>query len=531
MVPPNGPAAARSRSTWIHWSSPVAAAKPSMRSCPTSIQDDGPNSSPGCNGSVTRPSLSRLLDRLVEIRPAARHERRADALRDALLRDHALGHVAARRKLEHDVEKRTLDDRAKPAGAGLALERLVGDLPQGVLGEDELDRVVSEEPLVLLDERVLRLGQDLDEILAAQLVHRRDDRQAADELRDETEVEEVLRHHLREQLGRLDRMLRAHFGAEADGVLPDALGDDPVEAGERAAADEEDVRRVDRQELLVRMLAPALRRDGGDRPLEDLQQCLLDALTRDVTRDRRVVRLARDLVDLVDVDDPGLGLLDVEVGRLDQLQEDVLDVLADVARLGQRGRVGDGERHVENASQGLGQQRLAAPGRPEEQDVRLLQLDVVLVGPHLDALVVVVHRHRQRPLGLLLRYDVVVQDRVDVPRTREVVEVELSRGGELLVDDLVAEIDALVADVDAGTGDQLLDLPLALPAEAAEELFVALAGPGHNLSLYLGSGPSSTGGRRRCRRSRTAGPRRRSCSSPVPCPWTPCRPADSCAGR
>src|SRR5581483_2371704 len=50
---------------------------------------------------------------------------------------------------------------------------------------------------------------------------------------------------------------------------------------------------------------------------------------------------------------------------------------------------------------------------------------------------------------------------------------------ELLVDDLVAEIDALVADVDAGTGDELLDLPLRLAAEAAEELFVSFACPGH----------------------------------------------------
>ena len=62
-----------------------------------------------------------------------------------------------------------LDDRAKAASARLALERLVRDLPERVLGEDELDRVVVEEALVLLDERVLRLEQDLDEILAREL--------------------------------------------------------------------------------------------------------------------------------------------------------------------------------------------------------------------------------------------------------------------------------------------------------------------------------------------------------------------------
>ena len=231
-----------------------------------------------------------------------------------------------------------------------------------------------------------------------------------------------------EQLGALLGVLRADLGAEADRVLADPARDDLVEPGERAAADEQDVRRVDREELLVRVLAPALRRHRRDRALEDLEERLLDALARDVARDRRVVRLARDLVDLVDVDDPGLGLLDVEVGRLDQLEQDVLDVLADVARLGERGRVGDRERDVEDPRERLREQRLPAPGRAEQQDVRLLQLDVGLVGlPHAHALVVVVDRDRERPLRLLLGDDVVVQDRVDVPRAREVVEVE--RGG------------------------------------------------------------------------------------------------------
>jgi hypothetical protein len=65
---------------------------------------------------------------------------------------------------------------------------------------------------------------------------------------------------------------------------------------------------------------------------------------------------------------------------------------------------------------------------------------------------------------------------VDLLRLREVLELEARRRRELLVDDLVAEIDALVADVDAGSGDQLLDLALGLPAEAAEKLFVGIGG-------------------------------------------------------
>ena len=99
---------------------------------------------------------------------------------------------------------------------------------------------------------------------------------------------------------------------------------------------------------------------------------------RDVARDRRVVALARDLVDLVDVDDAALRALDVVIGVLQQRDDDVLDVLADVAGLGEVGGVGDRERHVEDARERLREQRLARAGRPEQEDVRLLQLDVVV---------------------------------------------------------------------------------------------------------------------------------------------------------
>jgi hypothetical protein len=71
---------------------------------------------------------------------------------------------------------------------------------------------------------------------------------------------------------------------------------------------------------------------------------------------------------------------------------------------------------------------------------------------------------------------VLVQDLPDLLGLREILELEGGRSRELLVDDLVAEIDALVADVDAGAGDQLLDLPLRLAAEAAEELLVGFGG-------------------------------------------------------
>src|SRR5690606_726109 len=168
--------------------------------------------------------------------------------------------------------------------------------------------------------------------------------------------------------------LALDLGAEAHGLGRDPGLDDVLDARERSAADEQDVGRVDLQEVLLRVLAAALGRDRGDRALEDLEQRLLHALARDVAGDRRVVALASDLVDLVDVDDPALGLLDVVIGVLQERDDDVLDVLTDVAGLGQAGRVGDRERDVQYTSEGLGEQGLAGAGRADQQDVALLQL-------------------------------------------------------------------------------------------------------------------------------------------------------------
>jgi hypothetical protein len=69
---------------------------------------------------------------------------------------------------------------------------------------------------------------------------------------------------------------------------------------------------------------------------------------------------------------------------------------------------------------------------------------------------------------------VLLQDVVDLARLRQVLQLEGRRRRQLLVDDLVTEVDALVADVDARAGDQLFDLPLRLAAEAAEELLVGV---------------------------------------------------------
>ena len=237
---------------------------------------------------------------------------------------------------------------------------------------------------------------------------------------------------------------------------------DVGQADERAAADEQDAPRIQLDGLLFAVLARALHRHGGDGALQDLQQRLLHALAGHVSGDGGVLpRFAGDLIDLVDVHDAVLCAAHVAVRGLQQPLQHGLHVVAHVTGLGQRGRVGDDERHVHHAGQRLRQVGLAHAGRPHQQDVRFGHLHIrqrvggaprphrgaVLAGPqlvgglaqlHIDALVMVVDGHGQRPLRVLLADHVPVQVRVDLHRLRQRQRVDVGVVMPLLGDDVHA---------------------------------------------------------------------------------------------
>ena len=111
------------------------------------------------------------------------------------------------------------------------------------------------------------------------------------------------------------------------------------------------------------MLASPLRRHVGDSPFEHLQERLLHPFAGNVARDRDVLTRLADLVNLVDVDDSALSQFDVKICGAEQLQNQVLDVFADVTRFGQSRRVPNRERHVERLRKGLRHERLSASRR------------------------------------------------------------------------------------------------------------------------------------------------------------------------
>jgi hypothetical protein len=117
----------------------------------------------------------------------------------------------------------------------------------------------------------------------------------------------------------------------------------------------------------------------------------------------------------------------------------------------------------------LRQQRLARTGGPDQQDVRLGKLHVLILLGVVQALVVIVDCHGQDALGALLADDVIVEDLADLGRGRHAIGRLDHRGLVLLADDVHAQFDAFIADEHGWTGDQFANLVLGLAAERAIE--------------------------------------------------------------
>src|SRR5438874_5558544 len=210
-------------------------------------------------------------------RLGARHECGVHLLEHDFTCDDALADVGSTRQVVHDVQQHLFEDGAQPACAGTSQQRLVGDGVEGIVAELQLDVFELEELAVLLDQRVLRFDEDADEGFLVEVRDGADDRQPTDELGNESELQEIFWQHLFEDGADVFLVRTTDVGAEPDALAAGPALDDLLDAGERTATDEQDVGGVDLDELLVRVLAPALRRHRCGRAFEDLQQRLLHA--------------------------------------------------------------------------------------------------------------------------------------------------------------------------------------------------------------------------------------------------------------
>ena len=253
-----------------------------------------------------------------------------------------------------------------------------------------------------------------------------------------------------------------------------------LDAVECTTADEQDVACVDVYIVLVGVLASTLWRHVHHCSLEQLEQSLLHTLTAHVACDARVVCFARYLVYLVDEDDASLRCLHVVVSHLQQAREYALHVLAHVSRLGEHRSVDDGERHLQQLCYGACEQRLARTGRTDHDDVALLYLHAVVGGCLLDSLIVVVYRHGEIALRLVLSDDILVEvvfylmglwNFHGIPGTEIVLILTVVVQQMVRLEDVECLCHAMVADVAVHTRDKELHIVLPSAAEGTHLLF------------------------------------------------------------
>ena len=275
----------------------------------------------------------------------------------------------------------------------------------------------------------LGLREDLDQRRAVQIFQHRRHRQAADEFRNEAELDEVDRLHVRQQVD----IAAAADARTADPVLSSSCRKPmdflPVRRAITFSRPTKAPPQMNRMLVVstgVNSWCGCLRPPCGGTlatvPSRIFSSACCTPSPGDIAGDGRILVLAADLVDFVDIDDALLALLHIAVGRLEQLQDDVLHIFAHVAGFGEGGGVHNGEWHVQDLGQGLRQQRLAGAGGPDQQDIGLLQLHLAVAhAVHVDALAVVVDRHRQLLLGGILPDHVLIQKLLHFQRLRDLV--------------------------------------------------------------------------------------------------------------
>jgi len=106
--------------------------------------------------------------------------------------DNDASRLVVTRQLVHHVEEDLLEDGPQPAGASSPRESLFSDGLQGLLGDPQFDVLELEQALVLLHQRIPGFHQDPHQRLGLQLGDRAHNRQAAHELGDQAELDEVL---------------------------------------------------------------------------------------------------------------------------------------------------------------------------------------------------------------------------------------------------------------------------------------------------------------------------------------------------
>ena len=167
---------------------------------------------------------------------------------------------------------------------------------------------------ILLDQRMLGCGENIHEFALTQCMCGGEHGKSRDEFGNQSEIQQITRFRDLKQITGCFFATVSNARTESDGRFGHTSFYDFLKTRKGTTRNEENICRIDRNEITSRILSSSFLRNVHDRTLKNLQQCLLYTLTRDVTRDAGRSALSRDLVDFIDVHDTSLCALDIEVG-------------------------------------------------------------------------------------------------------------------------------------------------------------------------------------------------------------------------
>ena len=326
------------------------------------------------------------------------------------------------RQFIFEFTEKTLQNRHQAASSRLLFIRLHGDFMKAGHIDVQFDAISCEIFAILRQHAVFGPRQNLLQIRHAQIVQRDTHRKTPHELRLETEIDQILRRHLRQQLRRFLHVRTVAAMSEANLRAAKTATDLFGQFRERPADDEQNVfrpnghfrdgtaalQRHHRLHLPQHVVLP----HGFDfRVLHQFQQVDLHAAAGHVAL-HRAVALPRDLVDFVDIDDAVFGQFRIAVGDFHQIADDVLHVVADIACFGKLCRIGLYERDTDQFGDAPHQICLADASRAEHHDVVLREImlrQFGLLQTTADMVVMVANRDGQHFFRLILADNKTVQ--------------------------------------------------------------------------------------------------------------------------
>ena len=211
------------------------------------------------------------------------------------------------------------------------------------------------------------------------------------------------------------------LGLKTHGFTPDSVPDYLIQAVESAAANKEYIACIHLDKVLLGMFPAPFGRNVRHGSLYYLQKGLLDPLAGHIAGNGRAVQFPGDLVDFINVYDALTCGLNVIIGHLNQVQDDIFHVFAYISRLCKCGGISDRERDFQDLGEGLRQKGFTAACGSDQEDVAFLDLNPFHVYLGIYPFVVVMNRHGKDLLWLVLFNHILVQCLFYFSRLRQLI--------------------------------------------------------------------------------------------------------------